>query len=432
MQVSVETVSKLGRRVTVEVPAEQFERAFVARLERLSKQVKIPGFRPGKVPAKVIEARYAGQLLEEAAGDVIQRTLSEAMGERKLRPAGGTRIEHKPFARGKDFQYTAEFEVYPEIQKMDLAGIEIERPVPDVSDVDIDRTLENLRKQRVTWKPVERAAQKDDRLVISFVGRIDDVAFDGGKADNYPVVLGSNTLLETMEQGLIGVNKGETRRIPVTFPEGLRNEKLAGKAAEFEITVNEIEEPVLPEINAEFAQGLGIAGGVEELRSSVRKNLEREANTRSQAIVRNTVFKKLLEANRIEVPQSLVDAEVQRLKRAAESMRQQAGAPETDDSFYTQRATSRVSLGLILSEIVHSRGLRADPSRVRARIEDMAKDYDQPQKFVEWYYQNPERLGEVESSILEERVVEELLATASVRDRTVGFVDLMKMDVSVD
>jgi trigger factor len=428
MQVSVETIGELGRRVTVEVPAEQFERAFAARLERLSKQVKLPGFRPGKVPAKVVEQRYGGQLLEEAAGDVIQRTLSEAISERKLRPAGGTRIQHKQLARGKDLEYTAEFDVYPEIKKLDLAGVEIERPVPEIGDADVDRTLDTMRRQRVTWNPVERAAQKDDRLLIDFVGRIDGVEFEGGKAENYPAVLGSGTLLEAMEQGLLGVTKGETRNIITKFPGDLRNPALAGKSAEFEIRVNEIAEPVLPEINEAFAQALGIAGGVEQLRRDVRVNLEREAASRAGTLLRGSVLKALLKANRFDAPAGLVDAEVERLKRAAEAMRQ----PGADDAAYRKRAASRVSLGLILSEIVHARGLKADAGRVRARLEDMAKDYDEPQKFLEWHYQDPERLGEIESAVLEERIVEDMIGTAKVKDRTVGLTDLMKMDVSID
>jgi trigger factor len=435
MQVSVETIGNLGRRLTVEVPAEQFERAFSDRLQRLSRQVKLPGFRPGKVPAKVVEARYGGQLLEEAAGELIERTLAEAIGERKLRPAGGPRVRHQPLARGRGLQYTAEFEVYPEIARLDLNGVEIERPVTEVVDADIDRTIDTLRRQRVTWNPVERAAQKEDRLIIDFIGRRDGVEFEGGKVENYPLVLGSGTLLDAMEQGLLGVRRGEVRQIPVQFPADFRNPALAGQAADFEIRVNEVTEPVLPAVDEAFVKALGIDGGVEKLRAEVRANLEREAANRARAVVRRNVLKALRDANNFDVPQGLVSAEVERLKRLTQAMSSQTGAPmpaAEDDGVYLSRARARVALGLILAEIIRARGIKADAARVRARVEDMAKDYDAPEKFVEWYYTNPERLGEVESTVLEERIVEELLGAAKVRDRSVELPELLKMDVSID
>ncbi|MBI3899377.1 MAG: trigger factor [Gammaproteobacteria bacterium] len=435
MQVSVETIGNLGRRLTIEVPAEQFEQAFASRLQRLSRQVKMPGFRPGKVPAKVVEARYRGQLLEEAAGELIERTLREALGTQNLRLAGGTRIEHKPLARGQGLQYTAEFEVYPEIKQLDLAGVEVERPVAEISDADVDRTLETLRRQRITWNAVERSAQKDDQVVIDFVGRLDGVEFDGGKAQGYPLVLGSGTLLEEMEQGLIGAKRDETRNVAVKFPDDYRNQMLAGKAADFEIRVNLVNEPALPEVNDEFAKLLGVAeGGVEKLRAEVRANLEREAGSRARAVLRRNVLKALRDANTFDTPESLVTAEIERMQRIAQSMSARSGTPmpNGDGSFFRQRATGRVALGLILAEVVHARAIKADPARIRARVEDMAKDYEAPERFVEWYYSNPERLGEVESTVLEERIVEELLGTSKVRDQTVPLTDLLAMDVSIE
>lgn len=436
MQVSVENIGTLGRRLTVAVPADQFERAFAERLNRLSRQMKLPGFRPGKVPTKVVEARYGGKLLEEVAGDLIETTLREAIGTQGLRLAGGTRIRHQPLARGQGFEYTAEFEVFPEVQRVDLAGIEVERPSVSIADEDVDRTVETLRQQRQTWQPVERAAQQGDRLLVDFVGRLDGAEVEGAKGQNAPVVLGSGTFVSGLEEGLVGAKSGETRELPVTFPGDYRHAPLAGKTVQFEVKVNEVAEPVLPAVDEEFAKALGIQeGGVDKLRAEVKANLEREAAQRVRAVVRRNVMQALLQSNPMETPASLVSAEIDRMKRIAEAMRG-AGTPPVaegaDDELYRRRATVRVALGLILAEIVRARGIKPDAARVRQRVQEMAQDYDQPEKFVEWYYANPERLGEVESTVMEERVVEELLTTAQVRDKPVGFQELLKMDVSID
>jgi len=434
MQVSVETTSTLGRRLTVVVPAEQFEQEFSTRLNKLSRQVKMPGFRPGKVPTKMVEARYSGQLLEEVAGELIERTLREAIGAQQLRLAGGTRIQHKPLARGQGLEYTAEFEIYPEVTKLDLAGVDIERPAPQIDASDIDRTLESVRQQRVTWNPVERPVQRNDRVLIDSTARVDGVELEGGKAQNHAVVIGSGKLYSEIETGLIGCVRGETRRVTVNFPADAGNQALAGKAVEFEVLANEVAEPSLPDVNDEFAKGLGVtAGGVEALRTEIRGSLEREANERVRTMLRGNVFKALREANRFDVPAGMIAVEVERMKKIAASARAGATTPDpNDDSFYQSRAQTRVALGLILSEIVRARGLKAEPSRVRARIEFLARDYDAPEKFVEWYYANPQHLAEVESTVLEEQVVEHLLGTAQVRDRPTPFPELLKMDVPVD
>ena len=434
MQVSVETTSTLGRRLTVVVPAEQFEQEFATRLQRLSKQVKMPGFRPGKVPVKVVEARYSGQLLEEVAGELIERSLREAVGSQQLRPAGGTRIQHKPVARGQGIEYTAEFEVYPEISKLDLSGVTVERPVPEVSDADVDRTLENVRRQRVTWNKVERPAQRDDRVLVDLVARVDGSEIEGGKAQNQAVVLGAGSLFPEIEEGLAGTSAGEAKKIEVNFPADAPNAAIAGKAVEFEARVNEVAEPVLPAIDEEFAKSLGVAeGGVEKLREEVKSSLEREAGERARTVLRRNVLKVLREQNRFEVPASLVDAEVERMKRVGQTARGvPAPSDPANDAFYQERARVRVSLGLILAEIIRAREIKPDRARVRARVEQMARDYEEPQKFVEWYYANPERLGEVESTVLEEQVVEQLVETAQVADRPMPFAELLKMDVSIE
>lgn len=428
MQVSVETIGVLGRRLKVAVPAAKFEQAFAERLQRLSKQVKLPGFRPGKVPVKMVEAKFGGQLLEEVAGDLIQTTLQEAIGTQGLKPAGGPKIRHQQPARGQGFEYTAEFEVYPEIKQLDLKDMPIERPIATVVDEDVNRTLDTIRRQRVAWNPVARPAMTGDRLLLNFVGRLNGEEFEGGKAQAYPLILGAGSFVEGFEQGLIGANRDETRRIDVTFPADYRHAPLAGKPVEFEVQVKEIAEPVLPELDDDLAKQLGVTdGGVDKLRAEVRANLEREAASRSRAVLRRNVLAALLKANEFDVPVSLVDAELRRMQQLAHGAGQTPPAP---DELRT-RARTRVALGLILSEIVQARGVRADPAKVRARIEEMAADYDAPEKFVEWYYADPARLGEVESLVLEDRVVEELLAGAQTKDRPLGFQELLALDASI-
>lgn len=428
MQVSVETIGTLGRRLKVAVPADQVEKEFSARLQRLTKQVRLPGFRPGKVPLKMVEAHYGGRLIEEVAGELIQTTLYEAIGSQGLRPAGDPRVQRKPLTRGEQLEYTVEFEVYPEVKRFDLAGIRIERPVVTVIEEDVDRTLETIRKQRAQWKPVEREAQLTDRLTIDFTGRLNGKEFEGGKATGFPVVLGSGTLIESLEQGLVGAKTGETRDVPTRFPADYRHTALAGQTADFQVKVNEIAEAVLPPVDESLAKELGVKdGSIEKLRAEVKANLEREAASRARAVVRTRVLKSLLDANPIEVPQTLLEAEAQRLKNSDIS----GGAGVSEETVYARRARSRVALGLILGEIIKTRGLAPDPARVRSRLEEMAGDYESPQEFIKWHYEKPERLGEIENLVMEEKIVEDLLVSAEVADKSMGFQDLLKIDAVI-
>jgi len=428
MQVSVETIGTLGRRLKVAVPADQVEKEFNVRLQRLLKQVKMPGFRPGKVPLKMVEAQYGGRLMDEVAGELIQTTLYEAIGSQGLRPAGDPRIQRKPAVRGEQLEYTVEFEIFPEVKRFDLAGSRIERPVVSVSEEDVNRTLETIRRQRATWKPVERDARPGDRLNIDFVGRLDGKEFDGGKANGFQLTLGSGTLIEDMEQGLVGAKTGDMRHIPARFPADYRHSMLAGQTADFDVKVNEIAEAELPELNEDFARNLGVSdGSLDKLRADVRANLEREATGRARAVVRARTLKLLLDANPIEVPQSLLDAEAQRLKNSDMA----SGLNATDDAAYGARARSRVALGLILGEFIRNRGLTPEPARVRAKLEEMAADYESPQEFIQWHYEKPERLSEIEGLVMEEKVVEDLLASADISDKPVSFQELLKIETVV-
>jgi trigger factor len=433
MQVSVETFGTLGRRVKIAVPAADVEKAFSERLQQFSRRVKLPGFRPGKVPLKMVEAQYGGQLMQEVAGDLIESSFAEAVGREGLRPAGGPKIQPQALARGADLQYVAEFEIYPEIAKPDITGVRIERPVVDVTDADVDRTLDTIRKQRTTWRAVERAAQSGDRLVVDFTGRLDGQVFDGGSAKSFPVVLGGNTLLEDLEKGLIGATSGETRTIAVRFPVDYHHAKLAGKTADFDVKVNEIGEPVIPDVGADLARQLGIEDGdIEKLRAEVKGNLEREAAGRIRGVLRGHVMQALLNANKFDVPQALVKNEATRMKSQEQTLKgAHGGADEVIEKMYQDRARQRVALGLILGEIVQKRGIRADAGKVRQRLLELAAEYEQPEAFVQWHMSQPERLAEIESMVVEDRLVEELLAGADVIDTKVGFQDLLKVEAAV-
>lgn len=423
MQVSVENVGALGRRLNITVPANQLEKAYADRLQRLSRQVRVPGFRQGKVPLKMVEAQYGAKLLEEVASDVIQSSFREAIGREGLRPAGGPRIQPKELKRGEEFAYIAEFEVFPEIRQPTLAGVRIERPRAAVGDEDVNRTIETIRKQRTRYETVDRAAQAGDRVTIDFTGRLNGTPFEGGSAKNFPVVLGGQSLLDDLEKGLIGIQRGETRSIAVRFPADYRNPKLAGQNAEFEVRASEVAGPVVPEINESLAKELGVASGsIDELRQQVRDNLEREAAKRSDATVRTRVMQALLDANRFEIPRALLDEEVAQMKT-------RGGVPAgAGDDEIRARAQTRVALALILGEVMRHQGIVADAARVRARLEEMAAEYESPEEFIRWHYEQPGRLTSIESLVAEEKVVEELLKTAKLEDKPVGFQDLLQIN----
>lgn len=431
MQVTVETTGSLGRRMTVAVPAARMEQEIAARLKRLSQTVRFPGFRPGKAPMKMVEAQYAGKVMEEVAGDLIRATFYEAVNEQGLKPAGGPDIQPKNMGRGRDFEYTATFEIYPEIKSLDIKGVRIERPVVAVSDDDVSRTIETLRRQRVGWNPVERAAAMGDRVLIDFQGMLDGVPFEGGEARDFPLVLGDNTLIDGFESGLIGARAGESRTLDVTFPADYRNTNLAGKDVQFVVTVKQVNEPALPEVNDEFARALGVVDGkIETLRTEVRANLERELAERVRGELREQVFKAVIEANPLDVPKVLEQSEVEHLIQANRANLEARGMPGNplpgDPQRYAEQARRRVTLGLILAEMVKVKNLVVDPRLVRARIEELAAGYDNPQEFVDWYYADRKRLAEIESKVMEDQAVELLLATAEAVDKPMSFQELMR------
>ena len=429
MQVSIEATGGLSRRMTVAVPAEQFEREFTERLKRLSRTARLAGFRPGRAPLKIVEAQYGGKLLDEVAQDLMRDSFYEALNREGLKAAGGPMIEPKALIRGQDMQYVAVFEVYPEVPRLDLKGVAVERPGCEITDDDVLRTIEVMRKQRQTFRAVDRAAADGDRLTIDFVGTLDGEEFPGGRAEGHTLILGAGNLLPDFEAGLKGASAGAVIDIPVAFPAEYGAPTLAGKTAQFHVTVGEVGEPVLPALDEAFAASLGVTeGGVEGLRNEVRQNLAREADRRIRERTKGEVFRRLREVNPMDLPKVLVDNEAMRLRDAAHSELTRQGvraeALPADAGAFRERAAERVALGIILSELIGARDLKADPAKVRARIEEMAADYDDPARFVEWYYSDRGRLAEAESLVLEDQAVEQLLAEAQVADKALRFEEL--------
>ena len=429
MQVSVETTSGLERRMTVGIPAERIENEVNKRLQQTAGRARIDGFRPGKVPMSVIRKRFGASARQEVIGEVIQSSFYEAVVQEKLNPAGAPSVEPKELDEGKDFEYIATFEVYPEVALADFADIAVERIEAEVTDADLDKMLDTLRQQHTSYNAVERAAEDGDQLTIDFTGRIDGEAFQGGTANDSKLVLGSGQMIPGFEDGLVGATAGETRTVSVTFPEDYQNLDLAGKAAEFEIIVHEVAAAELPELNEEFFARFGVEeGGLDDFRAEVRKNMERELRQAIKGKTKTQVMDGLLKSNEIEVPKALISSEIDRLREQAV---QQFGGANIDPSqlpaeLFEEQAQRRVSLGLIVAEIVKQNDIKPDNDRVRAMVEELASAYQEPEQVVSWYMQNEQQLAEIQSVVLEEQVVDTVLQKAKVTDKTVTYEEAVK------
>jgi trigger factor len=431
MQSNLETLNSLERRLSIVVSMQEVNTEVANRLKRLSKSVKIHGFRPGKVPVKIVEQQYGGQVRQEVLGDTIQKSFGDAVREQNLRVAGLPKIEvQSGDETTEQFEYTATFEIYPEVELGDLTAISIEKPMVEVGDAEIDKTIEVLRKQRAVFEPVQRTAASGDQVKMDYRGTIGGEAFDGGTAEGNIVQLGEGRLLPDFENNVIGLSAGESKTFTMTFPEDYHGKEVAGKEAQFEITVEEVLEPRLPEIDAEFAKTLGIGDGdLEKMRSEIRANLEREVKRRTIAKVKDQVMKGLLDSTSIELPQALVEQEAERL---AEQMKQdlQSRGLNTENvplphEAFDEEARRRVQLGLIVSEVVSKHGLSAKPEQVKEVVEEQARAYEKPEEVRRWYYESPDRLREIESVVLESNLVEWVTGQAKVEDKPTAFDDLM-------
>lgn len=431
MQVQLETLSNLERRMNIALPLAAIDAQVAERLKRVARNAKIQGFRPGKAPLKIVEMNYGAQVREEVMGEQVQQGFYSAVTEQKLRVAGYPRFE--PVAAGDDkesFKFAATFEVYPEVKVGELAGKEIEKPLTPVADAEIEKTIDILRKQRTRYNRVEREAATGDRVIIDFKGAIDGVAFEGGSSENFPFVLGQGQMLAEFEAGVTGMKEGDIKSVEVSFPEDYHGKDVAGKTAVFEILLKNVAEAVLPEVNDEFAKQLGIADGdVEKMRAEIRKNVEREVKRRLQARTKENVMQALLDATEIELPKALVSLEIGRLVEQARRDMQQRGMNVKDMPFppelFAQQAERRVALGLILSEVVEANKLEAQPEQVKAMITEFADSYEDPSEVLTWYYASPDRLEGPTSMVLEDNVVEFVLSKANVVEKELSFDALM-------
>ena len=425
MQVSVETSTGLTRRMKVQIPAEQVEQQVQNKLQELARSVRLDGFRPGKVPLSVVRKRYGPQVRAETADELIASTYEEALRQQNLQPVGEPDIEQMRNEPGEPFEYVATFDVYPDVELPELGDLTIKRPVAEVSDADLDNMLDKLRRQRMTWSQVERAAQQGDQLDIDFEGKIDGEAFAGNSATHVPLELGSNTMIPGFEEQLVGAKAGETRTIEVTFPADYNSKEVAGKTAQFEVKVNAVSEPLLPELNDEFARAFGVGeGGLDSLRAEVRKNMERELEAAIKVKVKKQVLDALLERADLDVPASLVDQEVEFL------IKNEGGSADTgqgaDRAALEDEARRRVALGLLIAEIVKRNQLQVDPDRVRSMIESIAASYEKPEEVVQWYYSNQEMLLGIQTCVREDTVVDWVIDQVKVVDESMTFDEIMQ------
>ena len=432
MQVSVETTTGLERRLTITVPAVAIDTAVKSRLQQLAKTQRINGFRPGKVPVNVIQKRYGQAVRQEIAGEAMQRSFYQAITQEKITPAGAPNFELKTDVIGKDLEFVASFEVFPEVEVKDVSKIEVDKAVVEITDKDLDNMMETLRKQHAGWKEVKRKSKKDDRLTMDFVGTIDGVEFDGGKAENFVLEMGKDRMIPGFEKPLVGAKAGEEVIVDVTFPEDYHAEKLKGKAAQFTVKVNKVEALDLPKVDADFAKLFGIEdGSIESLTAEVRKNMQRELDQTLKASVKEQVINGLLANNAIDLPKALVDQEVNALREQAKQRfaQQQGGKvenlPELPADLFVENARKRVSIGLLLGEVIKTNNLKVDTAKVDSLIETAASAYEDPQEVIEYYRSNKELMQQMQNVAMEEQAVELLLAQAKVKEVKKAFDEIM-------
>jgi trigger factor len=427
-EVSLETSAGLERRLTVRVPSAEIERAIAARLAQVGKTAKLKGFRPGKVPQKVVRQYYGGQVRDEVMTDVIRTTYSRAIAEQKLNPAGGPRIEPVPTADAgtEHFTYRATFEVYPEITLQPLGDLAMDVPTVDVSETDLDAMIEKLRSQRATWTTVERGAAEGDRVTVDFAGTIDGEPFEGGQGKGIGIVVGAGQVLKDFDAALRGLKAGESTAATVLFPQDYPTKALAGKTALFAIDAKQVEERQLPEIDDAFAESFGLHGGAASLRGEVRSNMERELKERLRAETKTRAFDALIKANRIVVPRALVEQEISTLQ--ADALRQM-GSSDPQQAPPRERfeaiAERRVTVGLLIQELLREHKIKLDETRLEQRIKELAAPYEKPDEAAQFYRSDRGMMAQVEASVLEDQVVDFLLSRAQCTTKSISFKDFM-------
>ena len=427
LQVSLESEQGLERKLRVQVPAARIDGEVSARLQKVGRTARIKGFRPGKVPAKIIRQQYGDQVRQEVLQEVLQSSYGEAITQQQLRPAGGPRIEPEELEEGKDLAYTAVFEVYPEVELAALDKLKVEQPEVAIADKDVDGMLDNLRKQRADWQVVDSKASDGHQVKVDFDGTLNGEPLDGGKGEDVPIVLGEGQMLPDFEKNLKGLKAGDEKTFDLKFPDDYHAENLSGEKASFQVTVKEVAEQQLPEVDEDFVRAFGLeSGGVGDLRADIRNNMEREVGDRVRAEVKRQVMEGLLDANDIPVPAVLIDEEAQRLRDEASQQMGEAGGEAPPVEGFREAAERRVRLGLLVGAVITEHELVVDRDRVKAKVDEICAPYDQPEEIAKMYMQNPQLLSQVENVVLEEQVVDLLLDKAKVKGKKTSFDDLMQ------
>ncbi|WP_424894524.1 trigger factor [Tepidimonas sp. HKU79] len=433
MAVNVETLDKLERKITLELPLEAIQKEVDARLKRLQRQVKMDGFRPGKVPLSVVAQRYGYSVQYEVMNDQVGQAFNAAIAEAQLRVAGQPRISEKDGAPEGVVAFEAVFEVFPEVKLGDLSAVELEKLEAEVDEAAIERTLEILRKQRRTFTPRAEgeAAQNGDRVTIDFEGKIDGEPFEGGKASDFRFVLGEGQMLKEFEDAVLGMKVGESKTFPLSFPADYHGKEVAGKTADFLVTVKGIEQQQLPEIDEAFIRSLGIEEGtMEALRADIRRNLEREVKFRLQARNKTAALDALAASAELDLPKAAIEAEIDRLVEGARNDLKQRGIKDADKApipreLFQSQAERRVRLGLVVAELIKANDLRATPEQIDAHLRELAASYEYPEEVVRWYQSNPERMAEIEAIVLENNVADHIFSQAKVTPKRIDFAELM-------
>jgi trigger factor len=429
---NVETLGALERRLNASIPQQQVRGEVESRLKRLGRTAKVHGFRPGKVPFKILEQQYGAQVHQEVLGDALQRAFAEEAKSQNLKVVGSPSFELKTHdLNAEQVEYSATFEVYPEVAVGDLSGETVERATFTLSDADVDNTIETIRKQRAVYEAANRAAQNDDQVRIDFTGKLNGEVFQGGEAKDFAFIVGQGRMLPDFEKAIVGMKAGETKSFDMTFPEDYHGKDVAGKQVTFTITVHKVEAPRLPELDAEFAKALGVADGdVEKLKAGVRADLQRETSRRLKARNKDAAMDVLLKVGKLDLPKTLVEWESQNLAQQSMQDMEQRGMKipkgmSLPPELFAERAQKRVKLGLLLSKVVEEHKLAAKPEQVKAMIQEFAQGFEQPEQVVRWYAADPARMREVENLVLEDNVVAWVHGAAKVVGKAVGFDELM-------
>ena len=435
MQVTVETTAGLERKMRVVVPSERVEVQVTEKIKQTAKQAKINGFRPGKVPLREVKRRFGAGIRQEVSSEMIQSTYGEALQKEDINPAGMPKIEEVNIEEGKDLEYTAVFEVFPEVEVSGLENIEVERLSSSIEEADLEKMIDTLREQRLVYAETDRAAAEKDQVNLDFEGFLEDEPFEGGKAEGTDLVLGSGSMIPGFEDGLTGLKADEEKDLKLTFPENYQAENLAGQEVLFKIKVNKVSEPELPELNDAFFEQFDVKeGGVEAFRKEVTNNMKRELDSAIKTKVKDQVMDGLSENNEVDLPQSLIDQEVNRMRQ--EAVQQFGGGAQFDPSMlpaemFTEQAQKRVKIGLIVSSIVDKNNLVADAEAVRETIEEMAATYQEPEEVINYYYSNEQQLSQIQNMVLEGQIVDFVLDSAKVTDKTVSYDEAVKREAEL-